>query len=164
MASKLAHPAEGGLECLNCRKNLTDPLMLPCLHTLCRHCIEGLVTGRGQKVRCPTCHHECKVPTKDVSGFPKTFFLSNLREVFQELKEGKMNEARRSGQRECDNAKHDNKEHGKATAFRADCAEFCCETCVAFHKKFGATRGHQLKPAADVDRITALAVNAQKRT
>ena len=59
--------------------------------------------------------------------------------------------------------KHDNEEHGIATAFCEDCAEFYCDTCVALHKRFGATRGHQLKPATDIDRTTALAINAQKR-
>ena len=164
MASKPMHPAQGRLECPVCLEEFTDPLMLPCLHTLCRHCIEGLVSASAQKVQCPACLYECQVPREGVSGFPKNFFLNDAKELLRELKELRMSGAQRSGQRLCDNTKHDNKAHGVATAFCADCAEFYCETCIDLHKMFGVTRGHKLRPTAEVDPSTALATKARKRT
>ena len=163
MASKPTLPAEGRLECPICLEEFTDPRMLPCLHTMCRHCIESLVSALGQKVRCPTCRNECQVPTEGVCGFPKNFFLNDMKELLQELNKLRTGGAGRTEHRECDNAKHDNKAHGTVTVFCPDCAEFYCETCATYHKTFVATRDHVLRPAADVEGSTALAVKAQER-
>ena len=32
-----------------------------------------------------------------------------------------------------------------------NCAEFYCETCASYHRKFGFSRDHKLRPAAEVD-------------
>ena len=39
----------------------------------------------------------------------------------------------------------------KVTSFCANCAEFYCETCASYHRKFGFSRDHKLRPAAEVD-------------
>ena len=131
MASKPTHPAEERLQCPICLEEFTDPRMLPCLHTLCRHCIKGLVSASAHKVRCPCCRHECQVPKEGVSGFQKNFFLNDLREVLQELKELRTSGSRPSGQKECGNTKHD-----KAEKRNLKCGEhpdakldFYCDTC-----------------------------------
>ena len=165
MASKPTQPAEDIRQCPICQSEFADPRMLPCLHTLCTRCIEGLGSAPGQKVQCPSCSHEYEVPTEGVSGFPKNFFLSDVQELLQELKELKTTEVRLrpSGQRECDIAKRDNDAHGMATTFCVVCAEFYCETCTTLHNKFGGIRDHKLRPAADVDPTTVLAVKARQR-
>ena len=132
------------------------------MHTLCRHCIEPLISAPGQKFWCPACQHECQVPREGVCGFPKNFFLNDLRELLQEPKKLRTSGAPQSEQIECDNAKYDDDIHEMAVTFCADCAEFYCETCKAFHKKSGVTREHELTPVADVDLGIALAIRAQK--
>ena len=131
MASTPTHPTEDRLVCPICLEKFTDPRMLPCLHTLCRHCIEGLVSASAQKVRCPCCRRDCQIPSEGLSGFQKNFFLNDLREVLQEVKELRTSGARHNGQTECDNTKHD-----KAEKRNLKCGEhpdanldFYCDTC-----------------------------------
>ena len=169
MASKPTHPVEDRLECFICLEEFTDPRMLPCLHTMCRDCIEDLVSSAsGQKFQCPACRYECKVPKEGVSGFPKNFFLNDVKELLQELNKLKTIDAqgesrKHPGQRECDNAKKDTKAHGGATTFCADCEEFYCETCASYHRMLGVSCHHQLSPASEADTSTVLAAKLRKR-
>ena len=88
---------------------------------------------------------------------PKNFFLNSLREVLEgQYKENSEDGASGhstadSGDRLCDNAKCDTAPHGKVTSFCTNCAEFYCETCASYHRKFGFSRDHKLRSAAEVD-------------
>ena len=102
---------------------------------------------------------------------PKNFFLNSFREVLEDLSqkatgEGGMSAghpAQGTDQRQCDNAKGSKSPHGKVTVFCMDCAEFYCESCESNHRMFRATKGHQMKPADEIDTTTVLAVKQQTR-
>lgn len=54
-ASTLAENLEKELEC--CLEQFKDPIVLPCLHSFCKICLEGLVCREGNawKLNCPSC-------------------------------------------------------------------------------------------------------------
>ncbi|XP_030779756.1 E3 ubiquitin-protein ligase RNF135 isoform X3 [Rhinopithecus roxellana] len=49
--------AEEDLGCIICQELLDWPATLPCGHSFCRHCLEGLwgARGAGRRWACPTC-------------------------------------------------------------------------------------------------------------
>ena len=56
-ASTLTENLEKELECAVCLEQFKDPKVLPCLHSFCKICLEGLVGRKGNagKLNCPTC-------------------------------------------------------------------------------------------------------------
>ena len=56
-ASTLAENLEKELECAVCLEQFKDPKVLPCLHSFCKICLEGLVCreGKAWKLNCPSC-------------------------------------------------------------------------------------------------------------
>ena len=56
-ASTLAENLEKELECTVCLEQFKDPKVLPCLHSFCKICLEGLVCREGNawKLNCPSC-------------------------------------------------------------------------------------------------------------
>ena len=82
-ASSLADSLGKELECAVCLEQYKEPKVLPCLHSFCKKCLEGLLTketknvrmgrtaGRGAqarrkkvsvwKINCPTCRISVEV-------------------------------------------------------------------------------------------------------
>ncbi|XP_022808322.1 tripartite motif-containing protein 45-like [Stylophora pistillata] len=58
-ASTFAENLEEELECAVCLEQFKDPKVLPCLHSFCKICLEGLVGRKGKgnagKLNCTTC-------------------------------------------------------------------------------------------------------------
>ena len=56
-APTLAENLEKELECTVCFEQFKDPKVLPCLHSFCKICLEGLVCRKGNtwKLNCPSC-------------------------------------------------------------------------------------------------------------
>lgn len=69
-------PNSSDLVCPGCRKRFVSPLLLPCLHTLCKKCIDGeKISPRNGSL--PSCLVCSKV--LDVRGeFPINFVVNNL--------------------------------------------------------------------------------------
>ena len=51
------------LECAVCLEQYTEPKVLPCLHSFCKRCLQGLLTQEGAiwKINCPTCRSKAEV-------------------------------------------------------------------------------------------------------
>lgn len=47
--------------CLNLMVNDHSPMILSCLHTLCKKCIERLTGNESESVKCAKCNQECAV-------------------------------------------------------------------------------------------------------
>jgi hypothetical protein len=63
MAGKPSSPAFDLAElvsCSICLESFKDARALPCLHSYCKKCLEGLVTPQG-KITCPHCRKEVDV-------------------------------------------------------------------------------------------------------
>ena len=84
---------EEQLKCPVCLDTYTNPKILPCHHSFCQECLEGLPqekeVGRRDTyyLPCPTCRQRAEVPRKGVGAFPVAFTLNNLKEITQNLKD-----------------------------------------------------------------------------
>ena len=56
---------EADLNCIVCRELFTEPKVLPCCHTFCKKCLEGILEKAEEKEKlvCPQCRAEHKVTT-----------------------------------------------------------------------------------------------------
>ena len=143
MATKPSLPSalkelEQQLTCPVCLDIYTNPKSLPCLHSFCQHCLEGLpVNPQGNKyyIKCPTCRTSTELPEPTgPATFPVAFHINNLKEVYSLMK--KVNEPQ---QVTCDVCTVAN-----ANGYCKDCNQFLCQNCHDTHKKFGAFTNHQL--------------------
>ena len=98
MASKQSSATSGmikleeQLTCPVCLDLYTNPKTLPCLHSFCQECLEGLPQAKREArednyyLSCPTCRQRTKVPREGVGAFPVAFNINNLKEISQILK------------------------------------------------------------------------------
>ena len=82
---------EEQLTCSVCLDIYTNPKTLPCHHSFCQECLEGLAQDREARgdtyyLSCPTCRQRTEVPREGVGAFPVAFHLNNLKEITQSLK------------------------------------------------------------------------------
>ena len=82
---------EKELTCPVCLDLYTNPKILPCHHSFCQECLEGLpqereARGNTYYILCPTCRQRTEVPKEGVGAFPVAFTLNNLKEITQSLK------------------------------------------------------------------------------
>ena len=141
---ELVEGIEQELTCAVCLDRFTEPKVLPCLHTYCKGCIDGLVAktrkeqqAEENKVVCPKCREKHAVPDAGASGFTSNFTVKNLVELLQvhEASDGgKYKEKLR-----CENGVDDN----VAVARCLNCSIYLCESCWVLHKKMVATRKHE---------------------
>ena len=93
MATKPSSPGllklEEQLTCPVCLDHYTNPKTLPCLHSFCQDCLEGLPLDKKNEtyyLSCPTCRHCTELPEEGTGGFPVAFTLNNLKEMYGLMK------------------------------------------------------------------------------
>uniref|UniRef100_A0A1X7UVI4 RING-type domain-containing protein n=2 Tax=Amphimedon queenslandica TaxID=400682 RepID=A0A1X7UVI4_AMPQE len=111
------------LTCPVCLDHYTNPKTLPCLHSFCEHCLEGLPLDKKNETYylfCPTCRQHTELPKKGVGAFPVAFHLNNLKDIHSTMKKAGAI---------CD-------DHGKPLElFCETCNTVICVTCtVRIHK------------------------------
>ena len=124
---------EEQLNCPVCLDLYTNPKTLPCLHSFCQECLEGLPQEREARgdtyyLTCPTCRQRTEVPREGVGAFPVAFHLNNLKEITQSLK----NKVSDPQQVTCD-------DHDKPL-------EVFCETCktvICYHCTYRTHKDHK---------------------
>ena len=132
---------EEQLTCPICLDHYASPKTLPCLHSFCHQCLEGLpLEPQGEKLvlTCPTCRCLTELPEKGASGFPIAFHVNNLAEIHGLLKKvsGKK-------QVECDNC-NEVGTSANAIGYCKVCTKFLCSNCIEIHNKWGPTSKHQM--------------------
>ena len=129
--------ATSGIEnimCQLCSQLYTDPLMLPCLHSFCKSCINKLVNTQDT-ITCPTCSEVNSIPQDGVSAFPHNACLA------QQVEQHKFEEKPSSAQCEGCVASV------AAAVYCNQCCEFLCDTCKDYHKISRKTKDHELVDA-----------------
>ena len=154
MATKPTLPSalkelEQQLTCPVCLDIYTNPKSLPCLHSFCQHCLEGLpVNPQGNKyyIKCPTCRTSTELPeSTGPAAFPVAFHINSLKEVYSLMK--KVTEPQQVTCGVCTVA--------NANGYCKDCNQFLCQNCHDTHKKFGAFTNHQLTSLGEVAATSA---------
>ena len=80
---------EEQLTCPVCFDHYTNPKTLPCLHSFCQDCLEGLPLDKKNEtyyLSCPTCRHCTELPEEGAGAFPVAFTLNNLKEIHSAMK------------------------------------------------------------------------------
>uniref|UniRef100_A0A1X7TVD0 B box-type domain-containing protein n=1 Tax=Amphimedon queenslandica TaxID=400682 RepID=A0A1X7TVD0_AMPQE len=115
---------EEQLTCPVCRKHYTNPKILPCHHSFCEHCLEGLPLDKKNEtyyLSCPTCHHCTELPEDGAGAFPVAFHLKNLKEIHSTMEKTAVLPNPQEGT--CSD--HEN----PLELFCETCNEVICETC-----------------------------------
>lgn len=73
---------EHHVTCSICMDLYNDPLALPCLHSFCRRCIQGLFSS-ALVFKCPECRKDVKLGPKGINELPKNFQLAGIVESFK---------------------------------------------------------------------------------
>ena len=114
--------------------NYTDPKQLPCLHSFCLHCLNGIqrTSGRRDKIACPECRQEFNVPDNgNLAALPTNFRINSLLDVLA------IKECSTTGVK-CGNCDKRSKENH----YCFQCCEFWCGECITFHNRMKANKDH----------------------
>ena len=72
------------VSCSVCMCTFTDPKQLPCLHSFCLHCLNGIqrTSGVHGKITCPECRRQFQIPgSGNPSELPTNFRINSLLDV-----------------------------------------------------------------------------------
>ena len=139
---------EEQLTCAICHDLYINPKILPCFHSFCQQCLEGLPQDcQGDNyIFCPTCRHRTQLPKPTgAADFPAAFHINNLKEVYNLM-------IKMSGHQlvTCDICTTTN-----ATGYCKDCAKFLCEKCISLHNKFPTNTNHMVTSLDEVATFTS---------
>ena len=122
------------VSCSVCMCKYTDPKQLPCLHSFCLHCLNGIqrTSGRRDKIACPECRQEYNVPDNgNLAALPTNFRLNSLLDVLA------IKECNTTGVK-CGNCD----ERTKQSHYCFQCYAFWCEECIGLHNRIKANKDH----------------------
>ena len=122
------------LSCSVCMCKYTDPKQLPCLHSFCLHCLNGIqrTSGRRDKIACPECRQEFDVPDNgNLAALPTNFRINSLLDVLA------IKECSTTGVK-CGNCD----ERTKQSYYCFQCYAFWCEECIGLHNRIKANKDH----------------------
>ena len=134
------------VSCSECMCTFTDPKQLPCLHSFCLHCLNGIqrTSGVHGKIVCPECRRQFQISgSGNPSELPTNFRINSLLDVL--------------AIKECStvNVKCRNCEKRSAqTLYCFQCCSFWCEECVVAHNIIRENKDHRtlaLKDFQDQD-------------
>ena len=133
---------EENLQCTVCLEVLTDPRTLPCCHSFCKDCLEGVVqtcrdkAPRDRPIRefpCPNCRATFILdPDKHVADMPRNHFICNMVKVAAVLDRG-------IGV-PCSH----NCSQSYSVARCVTCEKFLCRECLTAHNNYRANNGHSV--------------------
>ena len=134
------------VSCSVCMCTFTDPKQLPCLHSFCLHCLNGIqrTSGVHGKISCPECRRQFQIPgSGNPSELPTNFRINSLIEVLA-IKECSTANVK------CGNCN----KRSTQTLYCFQCCSFWCEECILAHNIIRTNKEHRtlaLKDFQDQD-------------
>ena len=140
------------LACAICLGCLKEPKLLPCLHTYCKACLEGLLRkSKNNQITCPQCRLNHPLPTGGVGGFPADLVLENALD-FYTFKESQANDTTLP----CSMCTEDD----PSIAHCSTCSRFLCDFCAKAHKRLVNFRDHKV---VTLDQLSSDVVKSLER-
>ena len=142
----LLHNLHEEVSCSVCMCSFTTPKQLPCLHSFCLHCLNGIqrTSGIHGKITCPECRKQFDIPESgNPSEFPTNFRINRLLDVLA------IKECNTAGVK-CGNCDKRSAE----TLYCFQCCSFWCAECISAHNIIRANKQHKtlaLKDFQDQD-------------
>ena len=130
----LLHNLHEEVSCSVCLTKFTDPKQLPCLHSFCLHCLQGIqrTSGIGETISCPECRQKFRIPGGgDLNALPTNFRINSLLDVMT-IKECNTTSVK------CGNC---DKRSGESY-YCFQCCSFWCEDCISLHNGIRANQEH----------------------
>ena len=132
------------VSCSVCMTTFTDPKQLPCLHSFCLHCLEGILrtSGRNDIITCPECRRESnyKVPRNgNLKDLPTNFRINSLLDVLA-IKDCNTTAVK------CGNC--DKKSSKSFYCFQC-CAFWCEANCISLHNGMKVNKEHRVLALKD---------------
>ena len=134
------------VSCSVCMCTFTDPKQLPCLHSFCLHCLNGIQRTSGilGKITCPECRRQFQISgSGNPSELPTNFRINSLLDVLA-IKECSTANVK------CGNCD----KRSSQTSYCFQCCSFWCEKCILGHDIMRANNKHRtlaLKDFQDQD-------------
>ena len=134
------------VSCSVCMCPFTDPKQLPCLHSFCLHCLNGIqrTSGVHGKITCPECRRQFQIPgSGNPSELPTNFRINSLLDVLAIKECSTVNVKCRN----CD-------KRSAQTLYCFQCCSFWCEECIVGHNIIRENKDHRtlaLKDFQDQD-------------
>ena len=124
------------VSCSVCMNTFTDPKQLPCLHSFCLHCLQGIqrTSGRRDVITCPECRRESRVPGNgNLNELPTNFRINSLLDVLA------IKECNTTGVkcRNCD-------KRSAQSFYCFQCCAFWCDDCITAHNVIKANKQHRV--------------------
>ena len=129
------------VSCSVCMCPFTEPKQLPCLHSFCLKCLNGIhrTSPRQDVISCPECRKEIRIPESgNPSEFPTNFRINSLLDVLA------IKECKTTG------VKCGNCDKRSANCFYCfQCCAFWCEECISPHNLIRANKEHRVLAIKD---------------
>ncbi|PIK40485.1 putative tripartite motif-containing protein 2-like [Apostichopus japonicus] len=150
MKEKQDPQTEGFLEdfdhCFHCERELEEPMLLPCLHSYCKRCVDKNVKENGGKVICIPCRDAGELSHDfDLCDLLANTFVQHIRKIMAAEEKGK--KSVRGGMKDIDLTEYicSSCERNNPAIRRCDdCRDFLCKTCVKVHKAVKILKDHEL--------------------
>ena len=131
------------VSCSVCMTTFTEPKILPCLHTFCLHCLNGILrtSGRHDIIPCPECRREVQVPSSgNLKDLPTNFRMNSLLDVLA------IKECHTAGVKcaNCDKS-------SKHSSYCFQCCAFWCDECIIAHNLIKANKEHRVLALKDFE-------------
>ena len=131
------------VSCSVCMTTFTEPKILPCLHSFCLHCLNGILrtSGRHDIIPCPECRREVQVPSSgNLKDLPTNFRINSLLDVLA------IKECHTAGVKcgNCDKS-------SRHSSYCFQCCAFWCDECIIAHNLIKANKEHRVLALKDFE-------------